>query len=119
MLGPEAALDHLTVVRVDQRLIDRVRTLGGGRAVLLQEVYLPAVTAWALSQLKVAVGFAFTGAVVGEFVASSRGLGYLLSFAQSTFNASLTLALLVLIMVFVFILFALAGTLEKRLLRWR
>src|SRR5437868_830783 len=107
------------IKEVDQRLVDRVRTLGGGRAVLLREVYLPAVTAWALSQLKVAVGFAFTGAVVGEFVASSRGLGYLLSFAQSTYNASLTLALLLLIILFVFLLFALAGKLEKRLLRWR
>jgi NitT/TauT family transport system permease protein len=107
------------IKEVDQRLVERVKTLGGGRAVLLREVYLPAVTAWALSNLKVAVGFAFTGAVVGEFVASSRGLGYLLSFAQSTYNASLTLALLLLIMVFVFMLFALAGRVEKRLLRWR
>jgi NitT/TauT family transport system permease protein len=107
------------IKEVDQRLVERVKTLGGGRAVLLREVYLPAVTAWALSNLKVAVGFAFTGAVVGEFVASSRGLGYLLSFAQSTYNASLTLALLLLIMVFVFVLFALAGRVEKRLLRWR
>src|SRR5437868_5464930 len=105
------------IKEVDQRLVDRVRTLGGGRAVLLREVYLPAVTAWALSQLKVAVGFAFTGAVVGEFVASSRG--YLLSFAQSTYNASLTLALLLVVIAFVFVLFALAATLEKRLLRWR
>jgi len=107
------------IKEVDQRLVERVKTLGGGRAVLLREVYLPAVTTWALSNLKVAVGFAFTGAVVGEFVASSRGLGYLLSFAQSTFNASLTLALLLLIILFVFVLFALAGRLEKRLLRWR
>jgi NitT/TauT family transport system permease protein len=107
------------IKEVDQRLVDRVRTLGGGRAVLLREVYLPAVTAWALSQLKVAVGFAFTGAVVGEFVASSRGLGYLLSFAQSTFNASLTLALLLVVIVFVFVLFTLAAALERRLLRWR
>ncbi|SDR39200.1 NitT/TauT family transport system permease protein [Rhizobiales bacterium GAS113] len=107
------------IKEVDQRLVERVKTLGGGRSVLLREVYLPAVTAWALSNLKIAVGFAFTGAVVGEFVASSRGLGYLLSFAQSTYNASLTLALLLLIMVVVFVLFALAGTLEKRLLRWR
>jgi NitT/TauT family transport system permease protein len=107
------------IKEVDQRLVERVKTLGGGRSILLREVYLPAVTAWTLSNLKVAVGFAFTGAVVGEFVASSRGLGYLLSFAQSTYNASLTLALLLLIMVFVFALFALAGRLEKRLLRWR
>jgi NitT/TauT family transport system permease protein len=107
------------IKEVDQRLIDRVRTLGGGRAVLLREVYLPAVTAWGLSHLKIAVGFAFTGAVVGEFVASSRGLGYLLSFAQSTYNAALTLALLLVVIVFVFVLFSLAATLEKRLLRWR
>src|SRR6202035_4762824 len=107
------------IKEVDQRLVERVRTLGGGRSILLREVYLPAVTAWALSNLKVAVGFAFTGAVVGEFVASSRGLGYLLSFAQSTYNAALMLALVLLIVGFVLLIFALAGWLERRLLRWR
>lgn len=107
------------IKEVDVRLIERVRTLGGGRLVLLREVYLPSVSSWVMSNLKVAVGFSFTGAVVGEFVAASRGLGYLLSFAQSQFNAALTLALIVLIMVFVLLLFALAGQLEKRLLHWR
>ena len=65
------------------------------------------------------VGFAFTGAVVGEFVAASRGLGYLLSFAQSTYNAALMLALVLLIVGFVLLIFALAGQLERHLLRWR
>ena len=104
---------------VDRRLIERVRTLGGGRWTLLREVYIPSVTAWVMGNLKVAVGFAFTGAVVGEFVASSRGLGYLLSFAQSTYNAALMLAIVLLIMAFVLILFMLAGRMERRLLRWR
>jgi NitT/TauT family transport system permease protein len=104
---------------VDRRLIERVRTLGGSRWTLLREVYLPSVTAWVMGNLKVAVGFAFTGAVVGEFVASSRGLGYLLSFAQSTYNAALMLAIVLLIMAFVLILFMLAGRLERRLLAWR
>ena len=104
---------------VDVRLVERVRTLGGGRGALLREVYVPSVTAWVMGSLKVAVGFAFTGAVVGEFVASSRGLGYLLSFAQSTYNAAQTLALIFIIMGFVLVLFALAGRLERRLLRWR
>jgi NitT/TauT family transport system permease protein len=104
---------------VDHRLIERVKTLGGGRWVLLREVYVPSVTAWVMGSLKVAVGFAFTGAVVGEFVASSRGLGYLLQFAQSTYNAALSLALILLIMGFVLILFAASERLEHRLLRWR
>jgi NitT/TauT family transport system permease protein len=104
---------------VDTRLVERVQTLGGGRATLLREVYIPSVTAWVMGSLKVAVGFAFTGAVVGEFVASSRGLGYLLSFAQSTYNAAQTLALIFIIMGFVLALFSLAGWLERWLLHWR
>jgi NitT/TauT family transport system permease protein len=104
---------------VDNRLVERVQTLGGGRGTLLREVYVPSVTAWVMGSLKVAVGFAFTGAVVGEFVASSRGLGYLLSFAQSTYNAAQTLALIFIIMGFVLVLFTLAGRLERWLLHWR
>jgi NitT/TauT family transport system permease protein len=104
--------------QVDRRLVERIVTLGGNRLDLLRHVYLPSVAAWVLGNLKVAVGFAFTGAVVGEFVAASRGLGYLLSFAQSTYNASLMLALVLLIMAVVLLIFALAGRLEKRLLRW-
>jgi NitT/TauT family transport system permease protein len=107
------------VAGVDRRLIDRVRTLGGGRWLILREVYFPSDASLMLSSLKVAVGFAFTGAIVGEFVASSRGLGYLLSFAQSTYNTALSLALVGLIMVFVIALLSLAEALERRLTRWR
>jgi NitT/TauT family transport system permease protein len=106
------------IQQVDKRLVERIVTLGGGRLALIRHVYLPSVAAWVLGSLKVAVGFAFTGAVVGEFVAASRGLGYLLSFAQSTYNASLMLALVLLIMVVVLAIFAAAGRLERHLLRW-
>jgi NitT/TauT family transport system permease protein len=104
--------------QVDRRLVERVVTLGGDRIALVRHVYLPSVAAWVLGSLKVAVGFAFTGACVGEFVAASRGLGYLLSFAQSTYNSALMMALVLLIMVVVLVIFALAGRLERYLLRW-
>ena len=104
--------------QVDRKLVERITTLGGDRWALVRHVYLPSVTAWILSNLKVAVGFAFTGACVGEFVAATRGLGYLLSFAQSTYNAALMMALILLILIVVLVIFALASRLEKRLLRW-
>jgi NitT/TauT family transport system permease protein len=104
--------------QVDRRLVERIITLGGDRRALVRHVYLPSVTAWILSNLKVAVGFAFTGACVGEFVAATRGLGYLLSFAQSTYNAALMFALIFLILIVVLLIFAAAGRLEKYLLRW-
>ena len=84
----------------------------------MRHVYLPSLAAWILGSLKVAVGFAFTGACVGEFVAASRELGYLLSFAQSTYNSALMFALILLIMAVVLVIFAVAGQLEKYLLRW-
>jgi NitT/TauT family transport system permease protein len=105
--------------QVDRRLVERVITLGGGRAALVRHVFLPSVAAWVMGNLKIAVGFAFTGAVVGEFVAASRGLGYLLSFAQSTYNAALMLALVLLIMVVVLAVFTLSERLERYLLRWQ
>ncbi len=105
--------------QVDRRLVERVITLGGDRWALVRHVYLPSVTAWILSNLKIAVGFAFTGALVGEFVAATHGLGYLLSFAQSTYNAALMFALIVLILVVVLLIFGIAGRLEKYLLRWQ
>ncbi len=107
------------VREVDPRLVERVRTLGGGRWDVVREVYVPSVSAWVASGLKVAVGFAFTGAVVGEFVASSQGLGYLLSFAQSTYNASLTLALIALVAGVILLLFWGLGRLERWWLRWK
>jgi NitT/TauT family transport system permease protein len=104
--------------QVDRKLVERITTLGGGRWALVRHVYLPSISAWILGNLKVAVGFAFTGACVGEFVAASRGLGYLLSFAQSTYNSALIFALIFLIMAVVLIIFAAAGRLERYLLRW-
>ena len=104
---------------VDKRLVERVRSFGGGRAWLIREVYAPSVAAWVLGNLRVAVGFAFTGAVVGEFVASTRGLGYLLGFAQTTYNVPLVFGLIALVMALVLILVAVAGRVERRLLAWR
>ncbi len=104
--------------QVDRRLVERIVTLGGNRRDLVRHVYLPSVAAWVMSNLKVTVGFAFTGVIVGEFVAATRGLGYLLSFAQSTYNAALMFALILLILVVVLLIFGVAGRLEKYLLRW-
>ena len=104
--------------QVDRKLVERVVTLGGGRWSLVRHVYLPSVASWLLGNLKIAVGFAFTGAVVGEFVAATHGLGYLLSFAQSTFNAALMFALILLILAVVLLIFGAAGRLERYLLRW-
>jgi NitT/TauT family transport system permease protein len=104
---------------VDRSLVERVIVMGGSRRDLLREVYVPSVLAWVFSSLRVTVGFAFTGAVVGEFIASSRGLGYLLSFAQNSFNSSLMLATVAIIMVVIALLFVGLAWIERRAMVWK
>jgi NitT/TauT family transport system permease protein len=104
---------------VPQSLVSRVRVLGGGRRALLTQVYIPSVLTWVFSSLRVTVGFAFTGAVVAEFIASTEGLGYLLNFAQNSYNASLMMATVVIIMAMIMLLFAILQRVEDHLMRWK
>ena len=110
---------YSAIREVDRALIERIVILGGSTRDLLVEVYVPSVLTWVFSSLRVAVGFAFTGAIVGEFVGSSAGLGYLMNFAQGSQNASLMMATVVLIMVIIAALFAVLERVEKRLLAWK
>src|SRR6266508_379125 len=104
---------------VDRSLVERLIILGGSWRDLLIEVYIPSVLSWVFASLRVAVGFAFTGAIVGEFVGSSAGLGYLMNFATGSQNASLLMSTVVLIMVFIALLFALLERAERRLMAWK
>lgn len=104
---------------VDRALVERLIILGGSWRDLLLEVYIPSVLSWVFASLRVAVGFAFTGAIVGEFVGSSAGLGYLMNFATGSQNASLLMSTVVLIMAFIAVLFAILERAERRLMAWK
>lgn len=86
---------------------------------MLRDVYEPSVAASVFSSLRLAVGFAFTGAIVGEYMASSRGLGYLLDFAQNSQNTSLMMLTVVLIVAIIVVVFAVLGRVERWAMRWR
>jgi len=105
--------------QVNRDLVDRVRILGGNERDILRHVYVPSVAAYVFSSLRLTVGFAFTGAIVGEYMASSRGLGYLLNFAQNSQNAALMLSTVVIIMVVIMGIFALLSRVERRAMVWR
>lgn len=104
---------------IDPILIRNARLLGARGFDLDREIYLPAALNWIFSSLRVAVGFAFTGAVVGEFLGASRGLGYLLGTAQGTFSPAQMLAGLIVIMALIGVVFAVVHVVERRLLGWK
>lgn len=63
--------------RIDRNLLDQFRLMGASQRQIIVGLYLPSATTWLLTSLRVAFPVALIGAVVGEFVASSQGLGHL------------------------------------------
>jgi NitT/TauT family transport system permease protein len=104
---------------VDAHLVEGVRILGAGRYGVIRHVYVPSVLAWLFGSLKVAVGLAFTGAVVGEFLGAGRGLGYLISVGQNTYDASIVLAGIAVIAGLILLIFSVLRMVEERVSRWK
>ncbi|RNL85879.1 ABC transporter permease [Halostreptopolyspora alba] len=107
------------VREVDRGLIDAVRLMGGGRADIALKVVLPSSMTGMLTGLKVAIPYALIGAVIGELVASNRGLGYLISNSAATFDTAGVFATLVVLSVIAAILNFLVGLLDHRVSRWK
>src|SRR6185503_5580169 len=66
------------VKEVSPVVLANARMLGASRRQLLTHIYLPSATSWVFSSLHTSVGMAFVGAVVGEYLGSAKGVGYLI-----------------------------------------
>lgn len=100
-------------------VLDNARMLGATRAQLIRFVYWPAATSWVFSSLHAAVGMAFVGAVVGEYLGSARGVGYLILQAEGVFDINAVIAGIVVLTGCALTLDAMVTLAERRLLRWR
>ena len=74
--------------------MNALRVMGASRAQIFRIVVVPSLSAWLLSGLRVSAGLALVGAVVGEFIGASQGLGYLMMFAQGFLKINQAMAIL-------------------------
>ena len=107
------------VREVSPVVLANARMLGANRRQLLQTVYLPSATSWVFSSLHTSVGLAFVGAVVGEYLGSARGVGYLILQAEGTFDVDTVFAGIVVLTAFALALDAMVGAVERRLMKWQ
>ncbi|HEV8670242.1 MAG TPA: ABC transporter permease [Candidatus Limnocylindria bacterium] len=110
---------YLGIRSVDPELVKAVRVMGGTRADLARYVILPSVFSWIFAALRTSVSFALSGAVVGEFVGSTAGLGYRMVISAGLLDTNRTYAILLLLMAIAVTLVELAKCVEDRVLRWR
>lgn len=104
---------------VDPELKSRVRMLGGSSLQLLRHVIWPFCLPWFLASLRTGVGLALSGAIVGEFIGASRGLGWLIHDASGRYDLSRVLCCIFVMIAIVMLLDGGIRMLERRFLRWR
>ena len=107
------------VKEVSPVVLANARMLGASARDLLRTVYLPSATSWVFSSLHTSVGMAFVGAVVGEYLGSAAGVGYLILQAESVFDINTVFAGILVLTAFALALDGLVSVAEKRLLVWR
>jgi NitT/TauT family transport system permease protein len=103
----------------DVDLVDVVRVMGGKRSDILLKVVLPSAAKWIYTGLRLAVPYSLMGAVIGEIVASNKGIGFLLSRAAGTFDTSATFAALFILMIIATLLNIVVDSSEKITGRWQ
>jgi NitT/TauT family transport system permease protein len=107
------------VSEVSGTVRDNARMLGMNERKLMRHVYWPSALSWVFSSLHTSVGFAVVGAVVGEYLGSAAGLGYLIQQAEGVFDVAGVFAGMFVLSAFVILIDIGVTMVERRLLVWR
>lgn len=104
---------------VDRNLVANARILGAGDRRVTLQVVIPSATSWIFTSLHVSFGFALIGAIVGEYIGATKGIGLLVAQSQGTFNAAGVYAAMVILAVVALVAEGLLTFAEHRIFRWK
>ena len=107
------------VRHADPVLIENVRMLGASERQLVRHVLVPSALTWIFSSLQASLGFAMIGAVVGEYLGATRGLGYVISQAEGTFDTTGVFSGMAILSAVVVLMSSAVRRAERWLLRWK
>src|SRR3954465_4870138 len=107
------------VREVSHTVLANARILGASERQLLRHVYVPSAMSWVFASLHNSVGLAFVGAVVGEYLGSAEGVGYVILQAEGTFDINSVFAGILVLTAFALALDWAVTAAERRLLVWQ
>ena len=107
------------VREINQEYLYLARIMGASKGLILRKIVIPSTMPFIMLGLRSAVPYAVIGAVVGEFIAASKGLGYFINYAGSTFDSAGAFAGIFILLAFIMIANGLMQRLEKAVIKWR
>ncbi|HAA38316.1 MAG TPA: sulfonate ABC transporter permease [Firmicutes bacterium] len=105
--------------QVDKNKITLLKTFGANKRQILQKVILPASIPTIISALKINVGLSWVGVIVGEFLVSRAGLGYLIVYGGQVFRLDLVMASVIILCAAAAIMYQAVVIFEKRFVKWK
>ncbi len=107
------------VREINQEYVQLARIMGANKRLILRKIVIPSTMPFIMLGLRSAVPYAVIGAVVGEFIAASKGLGYFINYAGSTFDSAGAFAGIFILLAFIMVANGLMQRLERAVIRWR
>ncbi|MEW6453965.1 MAG: ABC transporter permease [Pseudomonadota bacterium] len=99
---------------VDRDLVDMLKSMRASRGYVLRKVLLPSIVPWIFASLRVGIGLALVGAVIGELLGANRGLGWYVEYAAGRVDINGVFAGLVVLGVLGMVLNEVVKTIEGR-----
>ena len=107
------------LISINEELVRLARLMGASWPQTVARVILPAAADQIFLGLRTAVPYAVIGAVIGEYIGSSEGLGYFILYASQTYDAPALFAGIIILVAIVFVANFSLNRLEERVIRWR
>jgi NitT/TauT family transport system permease protein len=104
---------------IDRDLVDALRSMRASRWQMLRHVVIPSLIPWLLAATKIGIGLALTGAVVGELVGASAGLGWYITNSLNVIDMTGAVTALLVMAVVAMVMYYIVLLIERRLLAWR
>ena len=98
---------------IDPNKIKLIQVLGGNRLQIMTKVLLPGSIPTVISNMKVNIGLCLVGVIIGEFLASKQGLGYLIIYGSQVFKMDWVMMSIVILCIVAMCLYKLVNILEK------
>ncbi len=105
--------------QMDQEYVDLARLMGARGWKLTFRVILPAVSPYILTGVKTSIPFSVIGAIVGEFIAATEGIGFFIRLSAGVFRTADVFVGIIVLMLLVIVMNKIADLIEKRVLAWQ
>jgi len=104
---------------IDPDITAAIRLMGASRCQLVTRVFLPSCVPWILTGIRGGIGASLLGAIVGEYMGASAGLGWMIQYATTTYQIERVMSCILALLLIGLALNRSLNACERRLLRWR